>query len=82
MLRHGKAGADAGNSCDRNWERKDSQIDRWRKKVVVVVVVEEEGSRGTRFARDEELKRQAVGMEWDTSARTKRDETNEKRNGA
>lgn len=80
MLRHGKAGADAGNSCDRNWERKDSQIDRWRKKVVVVE--EEEGSRGTRFARDEELKRQAVGMEWDTSARTKRDKTNEKRNGA
>lgn len=80
MLRHGKAGADAGNSCDRNWERKDSQIDRWRKKVVVVE--EEEGSRGTRFARDEELKRQAVGMEWDTSARMKRDKTNEKRNGA
>lgn len=80
MLRHGKAGADAGNSCDRNWERKDSQIDRWRKKVVVVE--EEEGSRGTRFARDEELKRQAVGMEWDTSARTKRDKRNEKRNGA
>lgn len=43
---------------------------------------EEEGSRGTRFAKDEELKRQAVGMEWDTSARTKRDKTNEKRNGA
>lgn len=80
MLRHGKAGADAGNSCDRNWERKDSQIDRWRKKVVVVE--EEDGSRGTRFARDEELKRQAVGMEWDTGARTKRDETNKKRNGA
>lgn len=80
MLRHGKAGADAGNSCDRNWERKDSQIDRWRKKVVVVE--EEEGSKGTRFARDEDLKRQAVGMEWDTSARMKRDETNEKRNGA
>lgn len=39
---------------------------------------EEEESRGTRFAKDEELKRQAVGMEWDTSARTKRD----KRNGA
>lgn len=44
---------------------------------------EEEGSKGTRFARDEELKRQAVGVEWDTSARRtrrrKRDETNEKR---
>lgn len=48
----------------------------------MVVVEEEEGSKGTRFARDEDLKRQAVGMEWDTSARMKRDETNEKRNGA
>lgn len=31
--RHGKAGVDAGNSCDRNWERRIvTQIDGWRER--------------------------------------------------